>query len=265
MLTEEILRFVKKIPKGSVASYKEVAEAIGHPRAYRAVARVLAKNKDPEVPCHRVVRSDCLLAGYKGTSKLAWQKAAFLLKEGLPMVLNTDTVLGLLGLALNPKTVEKIYRLRKRDLKKPMIILINELSRLKDLEVDLEPWQQKLLLELWPASISVILECKSQSFAYLHRGSNSLAFRIPANKTLREILAIAGPLVAPSANPEGLPPAKTLSQARKYFAKSVLYFVWEDKKGEQASTLVDLRQRPPLLIRKGADFEKWQNLERRFF
>jgi len=42
-------------------------------------------------------------------------------------------------------------------------------------------------------------------------------------------------------------------------------FVWEDKKEEQTSTLVDLRQRPPLLIRQGADFEKWQNLARRFF
>lgn len=70
---------VEKIPKGEVLTYKEVAERVGKPRAYRAVGNVLNKNTDPKVPCHRVIRSDGKLGGYnKGISK----KKLILKKEG---------------------------------------------------------------------------------------------------------------------------------------------------------------------------------------
>jgi O-6-methylguanine DNA methyltransferase len=55
---------VRKIPKGSTMTYKEVAVAAGNPRAARAVANVMAANYDPAVPCHRVIRTDGGLGGY---------------------------------------------------------------------------------------------------------------------------------------------------------------------------------------------------------
>ncbi len=51
-------------------TYKEVAEAAGIPRAYRAVGNLLNKNYDESVPCHRVVRSDGKPGGYnRGAAK----------------------------------------------------------------------------------------------------------------------------------------------------------------------------------------------------
>ena len=51
-----------KIPRGSVISYKELAQNIGKPKAYRAVANACGKNPFPiDVPCHRVIASNCLL------------------------------------------------------------------------------------------------------------------------------------------------------------------------------------------------------------
>ena len=68
MLTEfekQVLEVVKKIPRGKVATYKEVAKAIGKPLAYRAVGNALAKNPYPiKIPCHRVIKSDLSLGGY---------------------------------------------------------------------------------------------------------------------------------------------------------------------------------------------------------
>ena len=62
---ERVYEIVKAIKKGSVMTYKEVAESAGCPKAYRAVGTVLNKNKDPAtVPCHRVVRCDGYLGGY---------------------------------------------------------------------------------------------------------------------------------------------------------------------------------------------------------
>jgi len=45
-------------------SYKEVATEAGNEKAARAVARLMAANFDPEIPCHRVIRSDGSLGGY---------------------------------------------------------------------------------------------------------------------------------------------------------------------------------------------------------
>lgn len=61
---------VKKIAKGSTLTYKQIAEKIGSPRAYRAVGNALNKNYDPTIPCHRVVRSDGTIGGYnRGAQK----------------------------------------------------------------------------------------------------------------------------------------------------------------------------------------------------
>ena len=58
---------LKKIPKGKVKTYLEVARAIRKPKAFRAVANAIAKNPYPIIiPCHRVIRSDGNLGGYSG-------------------------------------------------------------------------------------------------------------------------------------------------------------------------------------------------------
>ena len=79
----KVWNFLKKIPKGTVKTYSEVAKGIGKPLAVRAVANAIGKNPySPQIPCHRVIRSDGSLGGYsgKGGSKT---KKFLLKKEGI--------------------------------------------------------------------------------------------------------------------------------------------------------------------------------------
>ena len=62
--TEKVFEAVKKIPKGKTATYKMIALAAGSPNAYRAVGNILNKNFNPDIPCHRVIRSDGKIGGY---------------------------------------------------------------------------------------------------------------------------------------------------------------------------------------------------------
>ena len=63
----KVWKYLKKIPKGSIKTYSEVAKAIGKPKAFRAVANAIGKNPyPPKIPCHRVIRSNGRLGGYSG-------------------------------------------------------------------------------------------------------------------------------------------------------------------------------------------------------
>ena len=71
----KVWRFLKKIPKGTVKTYKEVAIAINNPKSARAVANACAKNPyAPKIPCHRVIRSDGRLGGYSGKGGINTKK-----------------------------------------------------------------------------------------------------------------------------------------------------------------------------------------------
>ncbi|MFT5832162.1 MAG: methylated-DNA-[protein]-cysteine S-methyltransferase [Candidatus Paceibacteria bacterium] len=79
--TAHVKSIVSEIPKGKVATYKEVAIAVGNPRAARAVANVMKANYDPNVPCHRVIKTDGGLGGYNRGGIVA--KKRLLLSEGV--------------------------------------------------------------------------------------------------------------------------------------------------------------------------------------
>ncbi len=71
---QKVFEVVRKIPKGKVLTYKEVASLAGSPRAYRAVGNILNKNHDPSIPCHRVIRSDGKIGGYNRGERLKKKK-----------------------------------------------------------------------------------------------------------------------------------------------------------------------------------------------
>jgi|TARA_B110000263_G_scaffold75228_1_gene65707 methylated-DNA-[protein]-cysteine S-methyltransferase len=74
---------IKKIPKGETMSYKDIAIAIGRPKASRAVANACGKNPNPIiVPCHRVIASDGSIGGYTGNGGIK-TKRQLLKKEGV--------------------------------------------------------------------------------------------------------------------------------------------------------------------------------------
>ena len=84
--TKRIYEAVKKIPKGKVATYADVAEMAGDRKMARAVGNALHKNPDPStIPCHRVVNSKGELAGEYAFGG-AWKQAQILESEGVKVV-----------------------------------------------------------------------------------------------------------------------------------------------------------------------------------
>lgn len=166
------------------------------------------------------------------------------------VVMPTDTLYGIVGKALNASVVNRIYGARKRDLEKPCIILIGDVNELEKFSISLSEQQKNVIKEYWLTlsevegltPTSIIFDCEDETFSYLHRGTKTLAFRLPAQKSLQDFLKETGPLIAPSANLEGLPPAENIFKAKEYFGDLVdLYVDGGEIKGK-ASKVIRLHQ-----------------------
>jgi len=180
------------------------------------------------------------------------ENLANVLRKGGIAVVPTDTIYGIVGSALNPETVEQIYNLRKRAKDKPFIILVSSIKDLEKFSIKLKDKQKKFLEKVWPNPVSVVLPCDSRDFEYLHRGKDSLAFRMPKDERLLKILKEVGPLVAPSANFEGEKVAENISEAKKYFGDSVATYIDNGKIKSEPSTLVAWEDNSIKILRQGS-------------
>lgn len=164
--------------------------------------------------------------------------------EGV-VVMPTDTIYGMVGKAQSEFVVNKIYKIRKRDPVKPFIILIGSVEELEKFSIILAPEWIKTLEEIWnnkSRPTSIILTCNDPGFTYLHRGKNSLAFRLPNREGLRRLLLKTGPLVAPSANIEKFPESENIQDAKNYFGDSVDLYIDGGSVVSKPSRIIEMHQ-----------------------
>jgi len=170
------------------------------------------------------------------------------LQNGGVAVMPTDTIYGMVGRAGDEATVNRIYEVRKRAPEKPCIILIGDQAELKNFSITLSEIQKEKLKEFWSfnktqdetGAVSIVLDCENIALTYLHRGTNMLAFRMPASQSLRELLKKTGPLIAPSANTEKFPQSETVEDAKNYFGDAVDLYVDGGPVVAQASKVIRL-------------------------
>lgn len=162
------------------------------------------------------------------------------LKQGGCAVIPTDTIYGIVASARRQDAVERVYSVKGRSPQKPCIILIDSAKRMGDFGVS-DTYIGKVLSYPTEGPTSFIVPIVRDDLAYLDRGTHTLAFRIPAPHELRQLLTQTGPLIAPSANPEGLPPATTIVAAREYFGTSVDAYCDGGTLKGASSSLIDLQ------------------------
>jgi L-threonylcarbamoyladenylate synthase len=181
-----------------------------------------------------------------------WSKAEKVLKDGGVIIAPTDTLYGILARAEDKRAVERIYKIKGRDIYKPFIILITDIKDLNKFGVEYSNIQENSRMFPKGKKVSFILACDNKKFEYLHRGSKSLAFRIisPRNKNLFTLIKNVGPLVAPSANPQGLNPAKTIWEAKKYFGNQIDMYMCGGTRNSKPSTVISFLDKKPKVLRK---------------
>ena len=144
-----------------------------------------------------------------------------LIQSGGVAVLRTDTLYGIVALASSEDAVARVYAAKGRTPTKSPIVLI---AGPQDMFDDYDTATLRAIGDRWPGKNSIIMP-SVQAPEWITRGNASVAYRIPDSEALRGLLAATGPIIAPSANPEGAPPAMTIDEARRYFGTTVDLYV----------------------------------------
>ena len=158
--------------------------------------------------------------------------------QGAVGVLPTDTLYGLVASALVPDAVARVYEIKGRSDHKPCIILVEGIAAIRQFGVPEAEIAQ--VAKYWPGALSVVFTHIDQQFAYLRRELGNPPFRVPGDAALRELLHRTGPLIAPSANLQGIVPATTIEAAKNAFGERVDFYVDGGRREGEPSTLVSV-------------------------
>lgn len=168
----------------------------------------------------------------------------------------TDTVWGLGCLPSSEKAVRRIYEIKHRDGKKPLILMSDEFYNLFDyLKQPIEKEAQKLIKKYFPGALTLVLEKSDKTPDYITSSLPTVGVRIPDNKTFVNICRnIEGRVLATtSANLSGEPPALTYEEAVKYIGGKVDLVIPDygyTAKG-RASTVAGFKDGETVIYRQG--------------
>ncbi|HPT40786.1 MAG TPA: L-threonylcarbamoyladenylate synthase [Candidatus Gastranaerophilaceae bacterium] len=127
----------------------------------------------------------------------------------------TDTVWGLGCLPSSKKAVKKIYEIKKREAKKPLILMSNSVENLLLYVKSLSKKANELAQKYFPGALTLVLKKSGKTPDFITSGFDTVGIRIPDNKVFQEICeCIEGKVLATtSANLSSEPSAKTYKQA----------------------------------------------------
>jgi L-threonylcarbamoyladenylate synthase len=158
------------------------------------------------------------------------------LANGGIAVVRTDTIYGIIARASKKKAVEKVYEVKHRDPTKQCIVLIAGSGAVREHSALIAKYSSP---DQPPTS--VILP-KTNEHDWVLRGGDTVAYRVVRDDFLKRVVQAVGPVIAPSANPEGLPPARTIEEAKAYFGDAVDVYIdgGEVPEDIQASRIIEV-------------------------
>lgn len=171
--------------------------------------------------------------------------------EGKIFVYPTDTIYGFGANPFNDESVSRINHIKRRPEDKSFILLIDEIDNLlKYVEVISEN-HLDFLLSIWPNPVSVVLKLNSKTSKLLN--SETAAFRIPNNRFCLKLLGkIKMPIISTSVNRSSAQPLLDYSLIEEEFGSEIDAIFYTEKKSYiKASTLIDLSNYSPKLLREG--------------
>ena len=180
--------------------------------------------------------------------------AANVLKAGGLLAFPTTGLYGLGADALDPRAVERVFRIKQRDLDKPILVLIENESELRRIATHVPQSASRLMAAFWPGALTVILEARQTLPFALTGGTGKIGIRVPKHPVASALIsAFDGPITGTSANLSGKEGCASVADLSSGLVQK-LDMVLDGGllKGGVGSTVVDATMDPPVVVREGA-------------
>ncbi len=171
-------------------------------------------------------------------------------KPGTVIAYPTETFYGLGAGIRDSGGIERIVRIKGRNASKGMIVLAADFASALEI-AEISGPQEKLLRHFWPGPLSAVLTARTCIHPLLSP-AGKVAIRISSHPLALALTRIAGPITSTSANPSGMPPARTPREVAAWNLDIDAVLDGGETPGGLPSTLVDLTVWPPKLLREGA-------------
>jgi L-threonylcarbamoyladenylate synthase len=183
--------------------------------------------------------------------KLAEALAA--LRRGEVIVFPTETLYGLGADALNFFAVGKVFQLKGRDPNNPFPVLVADRAMLDCLVAETTPLAESLMTRFWPGPLTLVLPARTDIPRPLVNRHGGIGVRLSSQPIATELVRLLGrPVTATSANPSGRPGARTVAQARNYFAGKIdIYLDGGELNSPTGSTVAAVSKDKLKIIRAG--------------
>lgn len=174
------------------------------------------------------------------------------LEDGNIIAVPTDTVYGLIADAYNEKAVNKIFKIKLRPKKLPLIIFVSSIEEAKKIG-HFSKYDELLAKAFWPGDLTLIVKRKSNKIFYGHKSSTTVGIRIPNHKALLNLLIeTKKPLASTSANSHKEKAPKNIKELDIISNKEITYaLVSNHKIAGSESTIVSLINDKINILRSG--------------
>lgn len=179
------------------------------------------------------------------------QTYAELLRQGGLVVFPTETVYGLGASAWNPGAVKKIFEVKGRPSDNPLIVHISNVDMVKQFTPSVSARAKLVMQKFWPGPLTLIFRKKPEVPDIVTAGLNTVALRMPNHPVALELIQLSGPLVAPSANKSGRPSPTRPEHIFADYGKKLPVIDGGPCNIGIESTVLDLTQNPPVILRPG--------------
>lgn len=142
---------------------------------------------------------------YDKMKKSALKKAAKILKSGGVIAFPTETVYGIGALLNKPKAIRRILKIKKRPASKPLQVLIANMKQAQELG-KFSAKALRLTKKKWPGPLTLVVYKTKKVPKLVTGGTLKVGLRMPAHRTVLNLIRKSGPIAATSANISGKKP-----------------------------------------------------------
>jgi len=180
-------------------------------------------------------------------------EAVAILKDGGVVAFPTETFYGLGADARNEAAIDKIFGIKGRDFRNPILVVIGDRGHLEAFAADIPLQARKLMDRFWPGPLTIVFRAAPPVSPKLTAGSGKIGIRLTSHPVAMEISKrLGGPVTATSANFSGAPECSAAAEVLSQLQGKIGGIVdGGQTPGGKGSTIVDVTTSPIKIIREG--------------